>query len=899
MAREFRPPQEGDTMSATAKTGGEGRGAAGARETPAWSAWPLDARALAGFAFVALQLWLLLRVSERFRLESPTFQRLLWLVFAGFLVHHFLAARMRLPFFLALSAASLPLVLGAEAGGWDLSTGLMRGGAIVGIGAALVALCHLPIRASLRVLLLVAAGCLLALVRGGFAPLPELAPIWPILGSMFMFRLFLYFYELETGTDRPSAVGAASYFLMLPNACFPLFPVVDYKLFRRAQYNDAALRIYQTGLNWMVRGMVQLVLYRLVYYHAYIDAERVADGADLARHLVANFALYLRVSGQFHLVVGILHLFGFNLPETNRRYFLAESFTDFWRRVNIYFKDFIMKVFYYPVAFRLRRYGPLKALLGATAVSFFATWFLHSYQWFWLRGSFPLTTQDTVFWGALGVLVAVNSVWEQRRGRSRSLSRRRSWRQTAGVAARTSATFATITALWSLWSAHSWEEWLALWSFADLEFATWFGLALAIIAGAVLAEELAARISDRGPAPAGARAALPAFPLRAAVTGCLVPALALWALGGPRLERQLGPSAAFVVDSLKKTGLNASDLGAVERGYYENLLEVARFNVELNAAYMNKPGDWLEFFDTDLWQATDDRRLKDLVPSKSEVINGTQIGINRWGMRDGDYAQEKPASTYRVAMLGSSHVLGWGVNDGETFEALVETRWNENRSDGKRTESLNFGVPGYSPFCQLDTLEKKVLQFSPDAVFLIAHAVDPSLNSERFAVAIRSGVDLREPYLRELAERAAIDPQTPDLWVRRRMAPLADEFVAWTYRRIVEISRNAGAIPVWVYMPRVSEGEASRERMLSLQKSAREAGFVTVDLTNVFADEPIESIAFTAWDMHPNARGHALIAQRLDQVIRATPELAFLAGATAAGAADAASADASAQPGRP
>ena len=31
--------------------------------------------------------------------------------------------------------------------------------------------------------------------------------------------------------------------VMLPNVCFPLFPVVDYKTLQRSIYNDDALRL--------------------------------------------------------------------------------------------------------------------------------------------------------------------------------------------------------------------------------------------------------------------------------------------------------------------------------------------------------------------------------------------------------------------------------------------------------------------------------------------------------------------------------------------------------------------------------------------------------------------------------------------------------------------------------
>jgi D-alanyl-lipoteichoic acid acyltransferase DltB (MBOAT superfamily) len=169
-------------------------------------------------------------------------------------------------------------------------------------------------------------------LRGGALFGGALAPIWPLLGAFFMFRLVLYAHDIEHEKGKPSFVRALAYFFMLPNVFFPLFPVVDWKAFGRSYYNDDAMRIYQRGLHWMARGVLQIVFYRIVYYHFYVDASLIEDGSSLLRHLLANFALYLRVSGQFHMIVGLLLLFGFNLPETNHHYFLAESFTDYWRR---------------------------------------------------------------------------------------------------------------------------------------------------------------------------------------------------------------------------------------------------------------------------------------------------------------------------------------------------------------------------------------------------------------------------------------------------------------------------------------------------------------------------------------------------------------------------------------
>jgi uncharacterized membrane protein len=70
---------------------------------------------------------------------------------------------------------------------------------------------------------------------------------------MFMFRLIVYFYDLRHDKTRGTLWQSLSYFFMLPNACFPLYPVIDYKTYRRNYYDEDAYRIYQVGVDWMVR----------------------------------------------------------------------------------------------------------------------------------------------------------------------------------------------------------------------------------------------------------------------------------------------------------------------------------------------------------------------------------------------------------------------------------------------------------------------------------------------------------------------------------------------------------------------------------------------------------------------------------------------------------------------
>ena len=87
------------------------------------------------------------------------------------------------------------------------------------------------------------------------------------------------------------------------------------------------------------------------------------------------------------------------------------------------------------------------------------TWFLHAYQWFWLRGDFLMTWPDTLFWAILGGLVTINLLIEQRKpARGGKAAPPPWWREALQIA----GTFCLIVTLWSLWNSPSVGEWLDL-----------------------------------------------------------------------------------------------------------------------------------------------------------------------------------------------------------------------------------------------------------------------------------------------------------------------------------------------------------------------------------------------------------------------------------------------------
>ena len=395
-----------------------------------------------------LQLALATLVVYSYQIESDAFLRIFVLATAGFAVHAVLPFAYRLPFFTLLSMGGAMLVVSPVDTLW-----------LLGSGTVLIGLANLPIPGKSRAFLLVSIGAVLAIARAGVIPSPWSSAVWPILGSMFMFRLVLYVMAAKSDAPSQRPWWSLAYFFMLPNLVFPLFPIVDYQTFRRTYYDKDEREIYGLGLLWIARGLVHLLVYRYVYHHLIGDAESIVTLGDLSLFMLATLLLYLHVSGQFHVIAGMLHLFGFRLPETHRLYLLAFSFTELCNRINVYWTDFMTKTVFLPTFLRLKTRGPKAALVISTLIVFVTTWLLHSYQWFWLRGRFPLRLPDAAFWAIVGAFVAFGGLRQlNRSAKSYWLADNEGWNWNRGLS--TAITFLILCVLWSLWSTESVTLWL-------------------------------------------------------------------------------------------------------------------------------------------------------------------------------------------------------------------------------------------------------------------------------------------------------------------------------------------------------------------------------------------------------------------------------------------------------
>jgi hypothetical protein len=800
-------------------------------------------------------------VVDQFQIGGSVFLRILMLAIAGFILRFALPHRSQLTFFVVLSLIGSVWVLGPLTAAW-----------MVAIGLLILGICHLPVSFPLRWGLVIALYGVLAIYRLEWLSAPWDRAVWPVLGAMFLFRTTIYLEDLRHEGHSWSRQNSLAYFFLLPSTCFSLFPVLDFKTFRRVQDDGDPYWISQVGIRWMTRGIIHLVLYRFVYLYVTIGPADVTTAWDLGRLVISGFALYLRVSGIFHLVVGMLHLFGFNLPETHHLYFLSSGINDLWRRINIYWKDFMMKLFFYPAYFKLRRRGTATALILATLYVVAMTWFLHCVQWFWIQGSFPLRWQDGVFWTILAGLMTFGSIREMNAPKRRLKVARSRLALNSERFVRITATFIGICILWSMWTSDSLSEWLFVWSVIGKG---WAGTSVArllgpasIVVGVLLmmvptiAPETPEHVSGR---KAIEMARLPterlAFWRLAAASALSLVALAI--AGSPASWAHFGPGTAYFAASLRSTRLNQIDTAKLQRGYYEDLLNTDSFNTQLWELGREKPLAWVNLEEEDTaTRPTSDYRRFDLAPFVDIVFKGVRFRTNGWGMRDKEYSRTKPPNTYRIAAVGASYLMGSGVADSETFESLLEERLNRQLTavTGMHFEILNFGVGGYTPIRRLMELERKSFAFQPDAVMYFAQISDSGADMRKIAESLGTRMEPPYPFVRDLISQAGIHQgaSEAEAWLRlRQYQSLLDQRVL---NQLERDCRDHNLLLLWVELPTLGPNGVAIRNPHPPQSSP---GMVTISVEGVFDGQDIKHLIIAPWDFHPNATGHRMIADQL------------------------------------
>jgi len=149
-------------------------------------------------------------------------------------------------------------------------------------------------------------------------------------------------------------------------------------------------------------------------------------------------------------------------------------------------------------------------------------------------------------------------------------------------------------------------------------------------------------------------------------------------------------------------------------------------------------------------------------------------------MRDREYESIKPAKTYRIVLLGASNDMGFGVNDDQTYENVVEDYLNQRLSNPQysRYEILNLSVAAHSVLQRLLRLEQEGFALQPDAAILSVSAADMQFLPANLRKALIAGIE-PPPEYRDIVEsvvrKAHVNGKMPPVMIERRLQPYVTE----------------------------------------------------------------------------------------------------------------------------
>jgi hypothetical protein len=383
-------------------------------------------------------------------------------------------------------------------------------------------------------------------------------------------------------------------------------------------------------------------------------------------------------------------------------------------------------------------------------------------------------------------------------------------------------------------------------------------------------------------------------PRLAAARICFVQTLALLLLG--LLPIPLGwARARSAFESIRSPELNRTDRDAVAGGYYEGLIgggdgpQGARG--ELAMVLLGKPTDWVRFHASNVTRPLPDGDFLqfELKENIDKRLFGQPFTTNSHGMRDREYTLEKPEGTFRVALLGSSMDMGWGIATQESYVSLLEEWLNSHavkRGLSRRFQVLNFAVAAYAPLQRLEAFRRKAREFQPDMVIYSATMLDNRLTEIHLCDLFRAHADLCHDFLKKAVTDAGLTPE--DLrtasedrlvnkeTVKAKLRPYYWPIYDATLGTLAAECRAEGIALACVIIPRVGKADAPETRAETVARlhgiSAHHA-IPLFDLSGTFDGQDPALFEIAAWDDHPNALGHRRLFLALCRGLVADPTL--------------------------
>lgn len=289
-------------------------------------------------------------------------------------------------------------------------------------------------------------------------------------------------------------------------------------------------------------------------------------------------------------------------------------------------------------------------------------------------------------------------------------------------------------------------------------------------------------------------------------------------------------------------------------------------------------------FDLEMWKyardvkqvAADPLIGHEHAPNRQARLMGVDFRTNSQGLRDRELAIERVPGKLRIAMLGDSLTVGWGVPVEDTFSKRIERMY---AAAGIDAEVINFGVGNYNTVQEVQAFLATGHRYRPDVVVLNyfvndAELLEPARSPSslmracyacvflagRGDAVVRQflgGMDWEQYYL------SLYGDGTSKGWLEAKAA----------IGRLAAVTKASGIKLVIVSLPELHDVKNYRFGRVTdlVRQAAEENGAAFADVLPAMADQPASKLWVTPPDPHPNSYANELIAKALFTALRKLP----------------------------
>jgi lysophospholipase L1-like esterase len=269
----------------------------------------------------------------------------------------------------------------------------------------------------------------------------------------------------------------------------------------------------------------------------------------------------------------------------------------------------------------------------------------------------------------------------------------------------------------------------------------------------------------------------------------------------------------------------------------------------------------------------------ELAPNREKIAQGAMVRTNSFGMRDDEPIAEKADDLTRIVVIGDSYTFGFGVAGENTYVNVLERMLNESAEGGRRFETLNLGVGGYSTRDEAIVLEHKVARFQPDLVLVGYVLNDPEIDpiQSLHAAFAQTSWWQHSSALRRVS-KARFDADLESLGGGEYYRYLHAHEEKWAsvvlgFADMGSFARSADLPVVVVIFPVIPNGRWREYPYADLHQkvaaAADAAGLPVIDLLPGLRRYEPSQIRRGQRDAHPNRPGHRVIAEILHRRLRA------------------------------